>query len=60
MTSQLLADVLARDLKYKASGVPGADLLQTLTDGDVDVVVISADLQTGVGKGFLLAQAVLR
>lgn len=60
MTSQLLADVLARDLKYQASGVTGASLLQTLTDGDVDVVVISADLQAGVGKGFLLAQAVLR
>jgi DNA-binding NarL/FixJ family response regulator len=58
MSSGLLADALMRDLKCEAIGTRPSDLLQELSVSNVDLVIISADINSGVGTGFELAKAV--
>jgi len=60
ISSHLLADVLVRDLKYKASAASAASLIQSLTNRRLDLVVIGADLQTSLGSGYDLAAEVFR
>jgi two-component system nitrate/nitrite response regulator NarL len=58
MTSGLLADALTRDLKCQAIGARPTDLLQVLGVGNIDLVIISADISSRIGAGFELANAV--
>ncbi len=58
MSSQMLAEVLVRKLGYRAAAVSSSTLLQELIPGKVDLVLIGADLQSGEGRGFNLADAV--
>lgn len=58
MSSGLLADALTRDLKCAAIGTRPADLLQAVGTGNIDIVVISADISSRLGAGFELANAV--
>jgi DNA-binding NarL/FixJ family response regulator len=60
MSSHLLADALVRNRKYDASAIAAADLPQALAGGKFDLVVIGADLPSGVGSGFELADSVCR
>jgi two-component system, NarL family, nitrate/nitrite response regulator NarL len=58
MSSGLLANALTRDLKCVAVGTRPTDLLQALAIGNIDIVVISADIGSRAGAGFELANAV--
>jgi len=58
MSSGLLADALTRDLKCAAIGTRPTDLLQALATGNIDIVIISADIRSRPGAGFELANAV--
>jgi two-component system, NarL family, nitrate/nitrite response regulator NarL len=60
MTSHLLADALTRNRSYDSAAILSSDLLRTLATREVDLVVIAADLSTGPGTGFDLADAVCR
>jgi two-component system, NarL family, nitrate/nitrite response regulator NarL len=60
MSSDLLAARLARDGSIQASGVRSADLLDSMATGDVQLVVIGADLNQVSKTGFDLAKAVRR
>lgn len=59
MSSHLLADALV-NRKCDAIPVPSDDLLRTLASREIDLVVIGADLHSGPGSGFDLADAVCR
>jgi two-component system, NarL family, nitrate/nitrite response regulator NarL len=60
MSSDLLAVRLAREGNLQASGIRSADLLDSMATGDVQLVVIGADLNQVPKAGFDLAQAVHR
>jgi two-component system nitrate/nitrite response regulator NarL len=60
MSSDLLAARLARDGCIQASGIRSADLLDSMASGDVQLVVIGADLNQVSKTGFDLAHAVRR
>jgi len=60
ISSHLLADVLVRNLKYKASAASSSGLIQSLSTRRLDLVVIGADLKTSVGNGYDLAAEVFR
>src|ERR1700691_4867321 len=60
MSSDLLASVLGRDRRCHAAAVAPSDLLSTLANSDVDLVVAGVDLNSKSGSGFDLANAVCR
>ncbi|HEX3472639.1 MAG TPA: response regulator transcription factor [Silvibacterium sp.] len=60
MTSHLLADALVRNRKCDTAAIPSSDLLRTLATREIDLVVIGADVNSGPGTGFDLADAVCR
>jgi two-component system, NarL family, nitrate/nitrite response regulator NarL len=60
MSSDLLANALGRDRSFEAVAVQSGDLLETLAIGDVDLVVISSELDANSRTGFDLAQRVGR
>ena len=58
MSAGLLADALMRELKCDATAVRSANLLPALGTRQIDLVVISADLNGRSGAGFDLCKAV--
>ena len=58
MSSDLLASALVRDRSFEASAVPSAQLMSVLSQKNVDLVVIGAELNWNSGSGFELARAV--
>jgi len=58
MSSGLLADALVRDLRCDAIAIRSSNLLEALGARQVDLVVVSADLNGRSGAGFDLAKAV--
>jgi DNA-binding NarL/FixJ family response regulator len=60
MSSHLLADALVRNRKCDASAILSPDLLRTLATREIDLVVIGADVNSGAGTGFDLADSVSR
>jgi len=60
MTSDLLANALARDCGFESAVIHAGDLLSALSAGDVDLVVIGAEIDLKPGTGFNLAQSVAR
>jgi two-component system nitrate/nitrite response regulator NarL len=60
MSGHLLAEVLGRNRKYDSAAILPSDLLRALATREIDLVILSADLHTGTGDGFQLAQAVNR
>jgi two-component system, NarL family, nitrate/nitrite response regulator NarL len=58
MSSHLLADALVRNQKCDTAAILSSDLLLTLATREIDLVVIGADLSSGPGAGFDLADAV--
>jgi DNA-binding NarL/FixJ family response regulator len=60
ISSHLLADVLIRDLKYKASAASPSSLLHSLNTRRLDLVVIGAELKSTAGSGYDLAAEVFR
>ncbi len=60
MTSDLLANTLARDCGFESAVVQSCDLLNVLSASDVDLVVIGAEIDLKPGNGFNLAQSVAR
>ena len=58
MTSDLLANALARDCGFESAVVRAADLLSALSASDVDLVVIGAEIDLKPGNGFNLALSV--
>lgn len=60
MSSDLLANALARDSGFESAVVKASDLLSALAVNDVDLVVIGAEIDLKPGTGFDLAQSVAR
>jgi two-component system nitrate/nitrite response regulator NarL len=60
MSSHLLAEALVRNRRCDATAILEPDLLRTVITGEIYLVVIGADLNTGPGRGFELAAAVRR
>lgn len=60
MTSDLLANALARDSGFESAVVQAGDLLSALSASDVDLVVIGAEVDLKPGNGFDLALSVAR
>jgi len=60
MSSDLLANALARDSRCEATAIQSSELMATLAAGDFDVVVIAADLDVDSGSAFDLAGTVGR
>jgi DNA-binding NarL/FixJ family response regulator len=60
ISSQLLADSLARNLQCEATGVASTDLLKAISVWDAGLVVIGAELRYGTGNGLTLARVVSR
>ena len=60
MTSDLLANALARDCGFESAVIQASDLLCALSASDVDLVVIGAEIDLKPGNGFNLAQSVAR
>jgi two-component system, NarL family, nitrate/nitrite response regulator NarL len=60
MSSHLLAEVLRGNRSFDTAAILASDLIRTLSTRETDLVIISADLHTGPGDGFELAQAVHR
>jgi two-component system, NarL family, nitrate/nitrite response regulator NarL len=58
MGSDLLANALVRDSRCEAAAIQSADLLRTLSTGEVDLVVIGAEVMSKSGNGFDLAHTV--
>jgi DNA-binding NarL/FixJ family response regulator len=55
MSSDLLAKAIVRDRRCDAAALRSTDLLEALSIGDVDLVVIGAELDSKPGSGFELA-----
>jgi len=55
MTSDLLANALARDIGFESAVVQAGDLLSALSAREVDLVVIGAEVDLNPGNGFDLA-----
>jgi DNA-binding NarL/FixJ family response regulator len=60
MTSDLLANTLARDCGFESAVIQPCDLLSVLSASDVDLVVIGAEIDLKPGDGFNLALSVAR
>ncbi len=60
MTSDLLANTLARDCGFESAVIRAGDLLSVLSASDVDLVVIGAEIDLKPGNGFDLALNVKR
>jgi len=60
MGSDLLANALVRDSRCEAVAIQSADLLRTLSTGEVDLVIIGAEVKLKAGDGFDLAHTVSR
>ena len=60
MSSDLLANALARDSRCEATAIQSSELMAALATSDFDVVVIAADLDVDTGNAFDLACAVIR
>jgi two-component system, NarL family, nitrate/nitrite response regulator NarL len=60
MSSDLLANALARDSRCEATAIPSSQLMATLAASHFDVVVIAADLEVDTGSVFDLAGTVGR
>jgi two-component system, NarL family, nitrate/nitrite response regulator NarL len=60
MSSDLLANTLARNEQFHASAVHSADLLDALSANPVDLVVIAGDLSHKLRSGFDLATTIGR
>ena len=60
MSSDLLANALARDNRCEATAIQSSELLATLAACHFDVVVIAADLDVEAGSAFDLASTVGR
>ena len=60
MSGDLLVNALASDKKCQASTIQPVELLRALATGEVDLVVIGADVQTGTGNGYDLSQTISR
>ncbi len=58
MSSQLLADVLSQTRDYEAAAVAPGDLLKSLENREVGLVVISSDSKSKPGNDFDLAFAI--
>ena len=58
MSSGLLADALLRDLHCEAEGTRASELLTGLDSTSVDVVIVSADLDSKPGAGFDLVETI--
>ena len=60
MSSDLLANALARYTSFQAAGVHAADLLDSMASGKAHLVVIGAELNHNSRNGFELARMVSR
>ncbi|MFZ0745016.1 MAG: response regulator transcription factor [Terracidiphilus sp.] len=60
MTSDLLANALARDSGFESAVVQAGDLLSALSASDVNLLVIGAEIDLKPGSGFDLALSVAR
>ena len=60
MSGHLLSEVLGRNRRCDSAVIMASDLLRTLADRPIDLVIISADLYADKGDGFELAHAVHR
>jgi DNA-binding NarL/FixJ family response regulator len=60
MSSDLLANALARDRNFQARGVQAADLLTSMANGNAHLVVIGSEVNHDTKNGFGLAHAVRR
>jgi two-component system, NarL family, nitrate/nitrite response regulator NarL len=60
MSSILLADTLRRDRRYETSTLFPSDILPALDARRTNLLVLSADLHAGPGRGFELAHAAHR
>lgn len=60
MSGDLLVNALASDKQCHASTIQPIELLPTLATGNVNLVVIGADVQTQAGNGYDLTQTISR
>lgn len=60
LTGYLLAEALGRSSEYEASAITSSQLASAIATGKHDLMVISADLYTGQGKGMELVSSVNR
>jgi len=60
MSSDLLANALVRDSRCDAAAIQSVDLLNAACTGEVDLVVIGAEVKSKSGNGFDLARMVSR
>lgn len=60
MSSDLLVNALVHDNTREAATIQPHELLRVLATRPIDLVVIDAEVQTGIGNGFDLAQTVCR
>ena len=60
MASDLLAHALAGDGRYEAVAIYADDLLHAASTGEVDLVIIGADINSSWGNGFDLSEAISR
>lgn len=58
MSSDLLADALSKDQHFEGAAIQPADLLGMLGNAEVDLVVISVDVNSSPSSSFELANAV--
>ena len=60
LTGGLLADALNHNFGFEAAVISPSDLLRAMGRGEVDLVTVSADINSGAGTGFDLADSVFR
>ncbi len=60
LTGGLLADALNHNFGYEAAVISPSDLLRAMGRGEVDLVTISADVNSAARTGFDLADSVFR
>ena len=60
MSSDLLASALVHDRRCEAAAIQAADLMQSLSVSNVDLVIIGAELNSATESGFDLAHRVRR
>lgn len=60
MSSSLLAEMIKRHLNCEAVNVRASELLPILNETAIDLVIISADINSNSGAGYLLANTVSR
>lgn len=60
MSSDLLARALWRDLRYQTAISQPAEVLNSLAETEIDLIVIGIDINSGQARGFDLTRAVSR